>query len=295
MNVLRRTYLVNIKNIKFRTIPHEKSFARCFTETQLFDNIYLRNHDTEQKQPLVVLLGFMEGTMKQLKNYSVIFEEQNFTSLCVETSFIDTCFRYDTVAMQRASKITDIMSTKLMNNNIHRPVIFYTISNGGLTLFYHMTKNLKPGGLFQRNTVGIIFDSCPIVYDFDKMPGIMSDVSTLSIRNPMLKLVIGSITKPLYHGMLALKPEALNIIPTIKNCGLKSPQLYLFSKSDKVALYENILDFIKDQEDRKIDVTYKLWDNSEHVKHLSTHKQEYIQIVQSFIKKCCSGKAYTSL
>lgn len=77
----------------------------------------------------------------------------------------------------------------------------------------------------------------------------------------------------------------------IRNMPVLIPQLILFSKSDKIASYEAIVRYIKQQKSIGAEVYYNKWDKSAHVLHYRNYPDEYTSLVNRFLENCLASEA----
>ena len=256
--------------------------GRTFSERRISDRILIRNEDEERKQPLVVVLGWGNCKMKQLYNYSNIFEKENFTSVCVTTTLVNSLLKFDTAGKKESSDLKDILNELLQNR---RPLFFYIFSNGGLTLYYYIVKNFNSNMVICKNIKGTIFDSAPIVPNYESAE-IVKQAFIASFGNNVITKFSGSLIKLFVKYLVSSKKELEEVLPTLENSEIKSPQLVLFSKIDKLAPYKDIQNFINARKERGYDISYRLWEDSKHVAHMKTHTDEYVQLVDKFIEHC---------
>lgn len=74
-------------------------------------------------------------------------------------------------------------------------------------------------------------------------------------------------------------------IDGFKNNKVASPALFIGSKIDKIATTEFSKECIEKWKNRGTDVTYKLFEDSEHVKHLQKYPEEYLKSIEEHWKK----------
>lgn len=272
-----------------RPLTHFRDFATStnrlnIREEKLSKNILLINDDPAQNKPLVVLLGWGNGPMKQLRKYSKLFEAKDFTCVCVTSTMINSIVRFDT-AGRKDSNIMKNAVLNLTSKNKDRPIIFHTFSNGGLVLLYYFIKGLDGKSYPSKNIKGTIFDSCPTVPRKDTTEVVAKEL-TVNISNGMIKNAVGSFIKAFIYFLLATKKEMGEFVPILESSKLENSQLVLFSKADVYAPYKDILKYIEAREKKGVDITYKLWDDSAHVAHMKTNEEEYVKLVEEFVDKC---------
>lgn len=260
-----------------------------FSERKVSDRVLIRNEDKDQKQPLVVIIGWGNCRMKQLYKYSEIFERQNFTSVCVTTTFVNSLLRFDTAGKRESLELKNVL-VNLLENNSERQLIFYLFSNGGLTLYYYIAKDLNSDVFLGKNIKGTIFDSSPIVPNYNS-PEIVKEafISAYGKRNIFVTSA-GNFIKLFVYVLVAWKKELEEVFPRLIKLNISTPQLVFFSKNDNLAPYEDILKFIQERQSHGFEVSYKLWEKSGHVAHLKYHNEEYVGRVKNFIDHCIQNQ-----
>ena len=75
-----------------------------------------------------------------------------------------------------------------------------------------------------------------------------------------------------------------------RNIPVSIPQLILFSKADRIAGYQIILDYIKQQRNAGTDVEYRMWEDSAHLSHYRQYPEEYVDLVSNFLEQCLAAE-----
>ena len=66
---------------------------------------------------------------------------------------------------------------------------------------------------------------------------------------------------------------------------LHVPQLYLYSRVDRVTDHEFVDELVEHRRGRGVHVSSKKWETSAHVEHFKQHKEEYTAIVKEYLKR----------
>ena len=254
----------------------------------LSPNIRIRNNDTSQRLPLIVLFGWGDGKHKQLaRYYSEIFEKKDFTTICLTSSLMNTWFRFNTEGRKESLNVKDILE-ELTKNDLDRKVIFYAFSFSGMIIQHMLLAEIMKFNLFQRNNIkGMIFDSPPIM-DEESVRAVI-DISLQNVTNTTFNFLLKAFFNMVCYAFRKSNTykELKILMNEMGHYEIKSPpQLFLFSKNDKVARYQDVLDGIDAMEKSGVQVTYKLWDDSKHVGHMQMYKEEYVETVETFVDKC---------
>lgn len=64
------------------------------------------------------------------------------------------------------------------------------------------------------------------------------------------------------------------------------PQLYLYSLTDHIVPYTDVEKAANIRLGSGATVELKCWDDTEHVRHLFVHQQEYTELCQQFVLRC---------
>ena len=250
-------------------------------------NINIRGN-SNQTSPVVILFGWADGNFEHLNKYRELFESKDYTTVCVRTSMINSVFRMSTAGWKESMDVRNVLE-EILQNNPERPVFLYAFSNGGLSVQYMMVKDMDSNSFPGKNIKGMIFDSCPIKPDLSTSTTSALELYTKPINNLVLKFLLSCIVKMAIYVVVKTDKDLDKVITNIKNSKITSPQLFLFSKDDKLAPYQDILDVIDARKKIGIQVTYKLWDCSRHVCHMKMHTEEYVEMVESFVDECLSS------
>ena len=256
------------------------NFRRHISNRKASERILIRNEDEEQQRPLAVIIGWGDSKMKKLEErYSSFFENKNFTTLLTTTSMFDNHMRYNSNLRKQAIAVKQEMMS-LMRKNKQRLVMLYIFSSG-TNLYSHLinefNSSLHPGS----NICGTIFDSCPIFPRFKTLKNFRR--ALVDSGNPILANIFALMA---FIVLIKGPNDPIKLRNLVENASLPSPQLLIFSKDDPITPYQDVFDFIEVRKSKGINVTYKMWENSKHVKHILCHQQEYQKLVENFVDKC---------
>ena len=235
--------------------------------------------------PVVAILGWNDAKMKNLQKYSKIFEEKNWTTVCLPATSFDTFFRPSSKVKSISMYIMKLLKQLTSDGN---PVILYSLSSGGCTVYYHIAKALtsQESPHFNAfNVAGTIFDSCPVRSTKEGVRRLQISI-TERVHNPIVRNLIWygvPVTLPL---AIKLDPLIANIYDELKNLSLNCPELYVYSKADKLALYEDIDKFIVKRKAQGVTVLNRRWDDPPHVSHYMKYPEQYLQLLEQFLDVC---------
>lgn len=147
----------------------------------------------------------------------------------------------------------------------------------GLKCFQNSLQDKKKYGKIPDRVIGQVWDS-------------ISHPKTTVVAIPFALFPNNKIMETLVRAILILQ---LNIFRGIRkrqgegierfsNSLARAPALVFASKIDKIATEEFAADTVKRWKDEGIDVTYKCFEDSFHVKHLQKHPEEYLRLLHAF-------------
>lgn len=256
------------------------NFRRHISNRKASERILIRNEDEEQQRPLAVIIGWGDSKMKKLEErYSSFFEKKNFTTLLTTTSMFDNHMRYNSNLRKQAIAVKQEMMS-LMEKNKQRLVMLYIFSSG-TNLYSHLINEFNSSLYPGSNICGTIFDSCPIFPRFKTLKNFRR--ALVDSGNPILANIFALMA---FIVLIKGPNDPIKLRNLVENASLPSPQLLLFSKDDPITPYQDVFDFIEVRKSKGINVTYKMWENSKHVKHILCHQQEHQKLVENFVDKC---------
>ena len=236
-------------------------------------------------KPVVAILGFNDSKIRHLKKYSEIFESRGWSTVCLPTKSYSTIFRTDTKVKTISFYTIDLIKDLTKNGN---PVFLYSLSQGGCAVYFHIAEALTTHGHQYFNAfkiAGSIFDSCPVTPTLESIPRGQISV-TEEIKNPVLKALTWYAFGMAVPFVLK-QPIMKRFVQDLGEMPLKNPELFLYSKVDKLALYQDIekhIDNRKSQGENQI--FSKCWEDSPHVSHYMKYPEQYIELLDMFIEVC---------
>jgi hypothetical protein len=287
-----------------------KNLARCFSTTartlapkttKTFNkDIIVRNIDETQQRPLMVIVGWSNSKNKQVAKYSDLFEKQGFTTVSVSCKLYRFAMFYDTLFAEDTKNCIDAFDTQ-RDVNKERRVFFQLFSTPGpamyvniMNYYYQYIQGHFGTDTYQNedkndvaNIRGVVFDSPTVASGnatqfANGMKGNSTNIVTDVIFNWLGRVMYAYAvrnSKMHNHG-----PEFFRNMP------VSIPQLVLFSKADRIAGYQAILDYIKQQRSAGTDVGYRMWEDSTHVLHYRQYPEEYADLVSNFLEQCLAAE-----
>ncbi|CAB4019756.1 Hypothetical predicted protein [Paramuricea clavata] len=237
--------------------------------------------------PVVAILGWNDAKMKHIQKYSKIFEEKNWTTVCLPATSFDTFFRPSSKVKTTSMYMMDLLKQLTSGGN---PVFLYSLSSGGCTVYYHIAKALTSQGsphFDAFKVVGAIFDSCPVKNTKEGIHRLQISV-TERVHNPIVKNLIWYAVSMTWPLVIKLDPllGTGTLFDELESMILDYPELYFYSKADKLALYRDIDDFIIQRKSLGVTVLNKRWDDPPHVSHYMKYPEEYLELLEQFLNVC---------
>ena len=240
--------------------------------------------ESSRIKPVVAIFGWNGSKMKQLHKYSGLFERRGWSTVCLTTKSYNICFRSDTEVKKISFYIIDLIKDLAKKGN---PVFLYSLSNGGCGVYFHIAEALTTEGHQYFNAfkvAGSIFDSCPL--DHNNMSVDKAQLTVAGeIKNPIIKAFISyalGMAYPLIQKQRFLK----RFIRDLGKIPMKSPELFLYSKTDVITPYQDIEKHIANRKPQGVRIFTKCWEDSHHVAHYMKYPEQYTELLDKFIKVC---------
>jgi len=286
-----------------------KTMSKAFSTTELFfankstkifrKDIVIRNIDETQRSPLMVIVGWSNSKNKQLAKYSELYEKQGLTTVSISCPLYRFAMFYDSLFADDTKACIDALSSQ-RDINKDRKVFFQCFSTPGpamyiniINYYYQYIQGHFGTDRYQNDNIedipnisGLILDSptvnCGDAQQFSNgMKGNTKNMVSDYIFDVLGKIMFAYAVRT--SKMYNYGPEFFRNIPVL------IPQLMLFSKADKIAGYESILDYVKHQRAIGATVNSHMWEDSAHVLHYRRYPDEYRQLVSSFVEDCVTS------
>ena len=250
-----------------------------------YGTVVTRSASETPSTPVVAILGWNDAKVKNLNKYSKIFEEKQWTTVCLPATSFDTFFRPNRKVKTISMYMMDVLKQLTMKGN---PVFLYSLSSGGCTVYYHIAKALTTPQSPNFNAfevVGAVFDSCPVKSTWEGIHRLQISV-TERVKNPFVKNIIWYSVRCTMPFVVLLNPLLGRLFDELQTMILNCPELYFYSKADKLALYQDIDDFITKRKSEGVTVLSRRWDDPPHVSHFMKYPEEYLELLEQFLNVC---------
>ncbi|XP_044762656.1 transmembrane protein 53-A-like isoform X2 [Coccinella septempunctata] len=240
-------------------------------------------------EPVVMLFGWMGAQDKYLRVYSQIYEEQGFPTVRLTVSPFIVLFKNNEMT-EFSHKLVSLLEEPDFKD---RPVIIHLFSNGGSFQYEVFLNTLDEA---KRKLVkGVIFDSGPAKWTLYNSFTVCSMILSSLVSNKFLlyPLTVAAIAssaslvglKKIQKKILKRPVYLMDPYNNLMNQENACPQLFFFSKADKLVPYRDMEVFIEKRKSRGVEVMYKIYETTQHVKHYPSDKLGYTKTVLNFLNK----------
>nr|KAG5714105.1 hypothetical protein BaRGS_020433 [Batillaria attramentaria] len=229
-----------------------------------------------------------EDDEKHLAKYSPMYEKKGFITLQVMVPAKTLFFQAHKV-VDVARGLMGVLSKQGVADN---PIILHIFSNGGTMVYSHLSTllNSPDSGFYQALSVrGVIFDSAPGKSRvLNAVKAFMGTIQT----NWILRYILGFcllVYMFITRFLLTLLPcgvkagKGFQLYDSICEDPTKCPQLFLYSKADRVIMAEDVEEVVTRRKEKGVDVKSLCWEDSPHVAHFRAHPEVYAKACLDFI------------
>ncbi|XP_075688683.1 transmembrane protein 53 isoform X2 [Rhinoderma darwinii] len=247
----------------------------------------------QQREPVVILLGWGGCKDKNLAKYSSIYHEEGCVVIrytaAWRTVFFAESFGFSSLRDQ-AKKLLELLFDYEINKN---PIVFHIFSNGGFMLYRYMVELLHSHRQLSRlQVVGAIFDSAPgnrnVLGSVRALNTILTPrtISPLRYLALLLFAIMVSILRILLYPATRFLHE--NHYDAMKSDPSLWPHLYLYSRGDKIIAHRDIENMMNIRRRRHLPTESVDFEKSEHVCHYRWYPERYAAICSAFLRDCAS-------
>ncbi|XP_041064655.1 transmembrane protein 53 [Carcharodon carcharias] len=244
-----------------------------------------------KENPVIILLGWGGCQDKHLAKYSYIYKNQGCIVLRYTVPWRQIFFpgTFSKNLHCTARKLLDLLFDIGIEEH---PIMFHVFSNGGCVLYRHVVElqcNKTETYFTKLNVIGTIFDSAP------GNKNLQGGIRALyTVLGSSVSVFVKCITIPAFVLIVLLKAVlypitqlvSLSCYDALKVDPSRWPQLFLYSKADKIILQKDIEAMIKVRKLLDIQVQCVDFNTSQHVSHFREFPDEYSTKCISFLKEC---------
>ncbi|MBN3302322.1 transmembrane protein 53 [Amia ocellicauda] len=249
-----------------------------------------------QKEPVVILLGWAGSKDRHLAKYSSIYNEQGCITLRYtapwKTVFFSESFGCKGLSTT-AQQLLDLLFDYEVENN---PILFHVFSNGGFMLYRYIVELLHSHKQFSTLcVVGTVVDSAPgarnVKGSLRALDVILAPNTNVVLRYFLLALffcmvfILRIVLYPLTKYFHRNHYDAMLGDPS------SWPQLYLYSKADKVITQTDVLGMVWARQLKGVQVESVDFTTSAHVSHFRDFPEQYSDRCLAFLTHCLQSEA----
>ncbi|XP_051555957.1 transmembrane protein 53-like [Myxocyprinus asiaticus] len=255
-------------------------------------------HWRGSKEPVVILLGWAGCRDKHLAKYSSIYNQQGCVTVrCtapLKTIFISESFGYKEL-QSTAHKLLELLYDYEVENN---PVFFHVFSNGGFMLYRYIVELLHCHKQFSTLCiVGTVVDSAP---------GSQNVIGALRALKTTLRSKVNVLLQYLLLALFAVMVVLLRIVlyPVTKYFHKNHydammehpapwPQMYLYSRADRVIRYKDVEKMVKALWEKGLTVESFDFITPAHVSLYRDCPEDYSNRCRTFLTRCMTASVET--
>ncbi|KAK3877737.1 hypothetical protein Pcinc_017589 [Petrolisthes cinctipes] len=249
-----------------------------------------------EKEPVVFLLGWLGAQDRHLAKYCDIYKQRGCITIRYTSPSSFVFVRPSVRLLPIARKLVSLLRDMSLH---HHPVFFHVFSNNGSILYYYLVQAMSEPGTPPISVKGCIFDSTPAprrIYTgmqaaYQATPGSAwkKMFVSVSVMLYLLSWKVISVLWTIISGRLPSHPPWA-LVEESARC----PQLFLYSKADKLIHSDDVEFFISERQKLGVMVVAKCWADSPHVQHYRMHPEEYRESVYSFLGLCLNQEGSAS-
>lgn len=210
----------------------------------------------------------------------------------LKTVFISESFGYKELKTT-AHKLLELLYDYEVENN---PIFFHVFSNGGFMLYRYMAELLRRHTRFSTlRVVGAVLDSGPGSQDVRGALRAITAALGPNINVVLLYLFLGLFGFMVFLVRIVLysvtKYIHKNHYDAMRDHPSAWPQLYLYSRADRVIRHRDVEQMVKAVKEKGVTVDSFDFGTSSHVSHFRDYPEEYSSRCLAFLTRCMQTTA----
>lgn len=233
---------------------------------------------------LALLVGWAESRQKALSKFAAIYTKQGIPCLSIACPITTMWFT------SLGNKLTNglLTSLDLATPSDDHPInlAMHVFSGGGTAVFPRLLEEVaKPDGLLSNKIRPkcIVFDSGPTLFSYKSGTAaarLVYKQGGFNFLTYSASRLVGSTVN-----LLIGARKRSELATALDSPLLNMPQLYLYSTADSVCDSEWVERVMKEQREKGRNVERYTWQDSEHVRHLAEHPEQYEELLVGFLEK----------
>ncbi len=220
-------------------------------------------------KPIIILFGWAGASKLKMNRYAKMYSKNGYTSVSYTAPWTYIFIGIDQIP-GKAQLVSDFLQQDESLQS--RDLIFHVFSNLGCAMYQHFSQAFTDTNSFK----GIIFDSCP------------GQAKVKSFFNAMGFVLGGNVVRrktipALYFAYLLgrmISSKDFREFPRWwdylqNNDTIQMPQLYITSLKDECVSSQDVLQMARFKNESGLDVTEKVFQDSDHVSHFDKYPADY--------------------
>ncbi|XP_072275375.1 transmembrane protein 53 [Pyxicephalus adspersus] len=250
----------------------------------------------QQREPVVILLGWAGCKEQHLAKYSSFYHKQGCIVIS-HTAAWRTIFFAESFGLgylrEEARKVLNLLFDYEIEVNT---VFFHVFSNGGFMLYRYMAELLHSEPQMRKlHVVGTTFDSGPGNRNVYGSVQALNTILRPSTGWPLRFLLLGAFAILVFTLRIVLYPMTRffheNHYDAMKRDPSLWPQLYLYSRADRIIAYKDVEAMVSARRQRHLPTQSLDFDKSEHVSHYRRYPEKYSSACIVFLRDCVNRAA----
>ncbi|XP_028027021.1 uncharacterized protein LOC114240609 isoform X1 [Bombyx mandarina] len=266
----RRVHIQTInKNMQY--ISNDDRNIKVDSKTMKANNLTNR--------PLCIILSWMLAKPKHVLQYANIYLQQDFDVLSVSCSPMQFM-----LPVKGAKLIAADLMNFLENNQAYGPLVIHGFSVGTYVwaeLLVKSLENIKRYKPVLDHVTSQIWDSTTYVYELHLGLPYAVFPNNKILRKAFTAYCVFHLK--LFHNTGT--KHYLRATDVYRNTPCRAPGLFLCSMTDPIAAAKRIKQTHDTWKSLGIEVNWKCWDESPHVKHLIYNREEYLAAIYSHLQQ----------
>lgn len=284
--------MLKIRGIVASFRLYSSSLSIGFNRNELQERI--KKHNTELHFPqdgvqvktrsLAILVGWAESRQKALAKFAPIYTKLGIPCLTIACPI--TTMWFTNLGNKLTSNLLTSLDATTPLSDHPIDLVMHIFSGGGTSVFPRLLEELdKPNGLLTTKIRPkcVIFDSGPTAFSYKSGTAaarLVYNQGGFNFLTYSASRLVGS-TINLFIGSRKRSELATALASPLLNI----PQLYLYSTVDSVCDSEWVKKVMAEQREKGRTVEQYSWQDSEHVRHLAEHPEQYKELVVGFLRK----------
>ena len=234
-------------------------------------------------KPLCVILGWGGSRHKNLERYGEVFNSRGYNTITVTPSLADILLFPETKGKKISKQVLETIKQEFSG----RSSVFLQFSNAGCGLYQFIYQELYDANSPYHNQIkinGSIFDSCPIIPNKESIV-LAQKAFTMNIKSAIVRNVLWYSIGFAVPFVVWLNSTINTFFESLRDSPISTPQLFMYSKSDILAPYKDISDFIEYRRSKGVETMKMLWEDTPHVSHFKQDPTTYLKVLNEFLDK----------